>query len=106
MKDDPLPIFLNIFSQVDVNFLHLENLLIFLLIIILLVFFLAQMPRKPQIIVEHPYRRNIVYVNNPFPIWRIPTGWARPIRRKIRHVPMRPLVPAHHLLGPGGIHRL
>ena len=38
MKDDPLPIFLNIFSQVDVNFLHLENLLIFLLIIILLVF--------------------------------------------------------------------
>ena len=38
MKDDPLPIFLNIFSQVDVNFLHLENLLIFLLIIILIVF--------------------------------------------------------------------
>ena len=38
MKDDPLPIFLNIFSQVDVNFLQLENLLIFLLIIVLLFF--------------------------------------------------------------------
>ena len=75
-------------------------------LIILLVFFLAQMPRKPQRIVEHPYRRNIVYVNNPFPVWRMPTGLARPIRRKVRHVPMRPLVPAQHLLGPGGIHRL
>jgi len=85
----------------------MNNMLILLAaLIILLVFFLAQMPRKPQIIVEHPYRRNIVYVNNPFPVWRMPTGWARPIRRKVHHVPMRPVVPAHHLLGPGGIHRL
>ena len=38
MKDDPLPIILNIFSQVDVNFFQLENLLIFCLIIILLLF--------------------------------------------------------------------
>ena len=35
----------------------------------------------------------------------MPTGWARPIRRKIRHVPMMPVIPAQHLLGPGGIHR-
>ena len=38
MTDDPLPIILNIFSQVDINFLQLENLLIFILIIILLTF--------------------------------------------------------------------
>ena len=38
MTDDPLPIILNIFSQVDINFLQLENLLIFFLIIILLTF--------------------------------------------------------------------
>ena len=38
MKDDPLPIILNIFSQVDVNFFQLENLLIFCLIITLLLF--------------------------------------------------------------------
>jgi len=38
LTDDPLPIILNIFSQVDINFLQLENLLIFILIIILLTF--------------------------------------------------------------------
>ena len=38
MTDDPLPIILNIFSQVDINFFQLENLLIFILIIILLTF--------------------------------------------------------------------
>ena len=38
MTDDPLPIILNVFSQVDINFLQLENLLIFILIIILLTF--------------------------------------------------------------------
>ena len=85
----------------------MDNLLVLLaVLIILLIFFLAQMPRKPRVIHRHPYRRDVVYVNNPFPVWRMPTGWARPIRRKIRHVPMMPVVPAHHLLGPGGIRRL
>ena len=38
MKDDPFPIILNLFYQIDFDFLHLENLLIFILIIILLFF--------------------------------------------------------------------
>ena len=38
MKEDPLPIFLNIFSQVDFTFFHLENLIIFGVIIFLLIF--------------------------------------------------------------------
>ena len=37
MKEDPLPILLNIFTQIEVNFFHLENLLILFVIIILLV---------------------------------------------------------------------
>ena len=38
MKEDPLPILLNIFTQIEVNFFHLENFLILFVIIILLVF--------------------------------------------------------------------
>ena len=38
MKEDPLPIFLNIFSQVDFTFFQLENLVIFGVIIFLLIF--------------------------------------------------------------------
>tara|TARA_B100001057_G_scaffold54202_1_gene48120 strand:+ start:249 stop:1571 length:1323 start_codon:yes stop_codon:yes gene_type:complete len=38
LKEDPLPIFLNIFSQVDFTFFHLENLIIFGVIIFLLIF--------------------------------------------------------------------
>jgi len=83
-----------------------NTLILLIALIILLIFFLAQMPRKHHIVNRHPYRKDIIYVNNSFPIWRVPSGWARPMRRKINHVPMIPLVPSHHLLGPGGIHRL
>ena len=38
MKEDPLPIILNILSQVDINFFQIENILIFFLIIMLLTF--------------------------------------------------------------------
>ncbi len=38
MKEDPLPILLNIFTEIEVNFFHLENFLILFVIIILLVF--------------------------------------------------------------------
>tara|TARA_B100000900_G_scaffold408344_1_gene422452 strand:+ start:1546 stop:2871 length:1326 start_codon:yes stop_codon:yes gene_type:complete len=38
LKEDPLPILLNIFTQIEVNFFHLENFLILFVIIILLVF--------------------------------------------------------------------
>ena len=38
MKEDPLPIILNILSQVDINFFQIENILIFFLIITLLTF--------------------------------------------------------------------
>ena len=38
MKEDPLPILLNIFTQIEVNFFHIENFLILFIIIILLVF--------------------------------------------------------------------
>jgi hypothetical protein len=74
-----------------------NTLILLIALIILLIFFLAQMPRKHHIVNRHPYRKDIIYVNNSFPIWRVPSGWARP---------MIPLVPSHHLLGPGGIHRL
>lgn len=71
-------------------------------LIIVLIYFLSQMPRKPTHVHRHPYRREVVYVNHPYPVWRLPTGWARPLRRKI---PMLPVHPAQHLLGPGGIRR-
>ncbi len=38
MKDDPFPIILNLFYQIDVDFLHLENLLVLVFIAILLFF--------------------------------------------------------------------
>ena len=38
MKEDPLPITLNILSQVDIHFFQIENVLIFLLIVLLLTF--------------------------------------------------------------------
>ena len=82
-----------------------NTVVLLVVLIVVLIYFLSQMPRKTKVIHRHPYRRDVVYVNNSYPIWRMPTGWARPIRRKIRHIPMMPVFPAHHLLGPGGIHR-
>ena len=38
MKEDPLPITLNILSQVDIHFFQIENVLIFFLIVLLLTF--------------------------------------------------------------------
>ena len=38
MKEDPLPITLNILSQVDIHFFQIENILIFFLIVLLLTF--------------------------------------------------------------------
>ncbi len=38
MKEDPLPIFLNLFSQVDITFFHTENLLLLIIIMFLLIF--------------------------------------------------------------------
>jgi len=38
LKEDPLPITLNILSQVDIHFFQIENLLIFFLIVLLLTF--------------------------------------------------------------------
>jgi CBS domain containing-hemolysin-like protein len=38
LKEDPLPITLNILSQVDIHFFQIENVLIFFLILLLLTF--------------------------------------------------------------------
>jgi len=38
LKEDPLPIFLNLFSQVDITFFHTENLLLLIIIMFLLIF--------------------------------------------------------------------
>ena len=38
MKEDPLPIILNLLYQINVDILHLENLIVFCMILVLLVF--------------------------------------------------------------------
>lgn len=78
-----------------------KTFILIAILIVTLIYFLSQIPRKPVVVHRHrhPYRKEIVYVNRP--VWRMPTGWARPIRR----MPLFPVHPAHHLLGPGGTRR-
>lgn len=81
-----------------------NTLILIAILLVVLIYFLSQIPRKPIVVHKHPYRSDVIYVKQP--IWRLPTGWARPIRRRINHVPMHHTHPSQHLIGPGGTQHL
>ena len=71
------------------------NMIILIVLILVLIYFVSQVPAK--------HTRDVVYVNRDVPIWNLPTGWARPIRRwgprwRPRFRPgFRPHFRPHHL---------
>jgi len=44
-----------------------------IVLILVLIYFVSHIPAK--------HRRDVVVVNRDVPVWNVPTGWARPIRR-------------------------
>ena len=51
-----------------------NGLILIAVLLIILIYFVMQIPRK-----HANHKSEVVYVNRP--VWNIPTGWARPIRR-------------------------
>ena len=78
----------------------MNNTVVLLVVLIVVLIYFLQVPRKTKVIHRHPLEEILfmliilIYLAHAY-------GWARPIRRKIRHVPMMPVIPAQHLLGPG-----
>jgi len=53
-----------------------NGLILIAVLLIVLIYFVIQMPRK-----HTGHKSEVVYVNRQYPMWNIPTGWARPLRR-------------------------
>ena len=53
-----------------------NGLILIAVLLIVLIYFVMQIPRK-----HTNHKSEVVYVNRPYPMWNLPTGWARPIRR-------------------------
>jgi hypothetical protein len=53
-----------------------NGLILIAVLLIVLIYFVIQIPRK-----HANHKSEVVYVNRQYPMWNIPTGWARPLRR-------------------------
>ena len=53
-----------------------NGLILIAVLLIVLIYFVMQIPRK-----HTNHKSEVVYVNRQYPVWNIPTGLARPLRR-------------------------
>jgi hypothetical protein len=53
-----------------------NGLILIAVLLIVLIYFVMQIPRK-----HTNHKSEVVYVNRQYPLWNIPTGLARPLRR-------------------------
>ena len=55
-----------------------NGLILIAVLLIVLIYFVMQIPRK-----HTNHKSEVVYVNRPYPMWNLPTGWARLILKDL-----------------------
>ena len=54
-----------------------NGIILIAVLLVVLIYFIAQLPMKKI----NPTTKEVVVVNRQYPMWNMPTGFARPMRR-------------------------